>query len=187
MSNKNSSPLADLSIQDCLGNTLEIQIRNFGLDVEKSFDCVTLSARYDHGFGFSQLYRFVDDKESKLIEAYCDSANSEVMPKLLPGSVSKNWRVIVTPVIKSNDPRYQDFYKQLMLDVLDQAKLVFATNLLFSQYGMMMNLKEHQFNGVLSALNELKTLSFGSLEKIRFEVNSKFLPSVYRQFANGLA
>ena len=81
---KNNSFSRDLSIQDGRGNILAIQIRNFGLDVDRSFDCVTLSARYDHGFGFSQLFRFVDDKESKLIETICDSANFEVVPKLLP-------------------------------------------------------------------------------------------------------
>ena len=184
---KNNSFSSDLSIQDGRGNILAIQIRNFGLDVDRSFDCVTLSARYDHGFGFSQLFRFVDDKESKLIETICDSANFEVVPKLLPSSVSKKWRVIVTPVIKSNELRYQDFYKQLMLDVLAQAQLIFTTKLLFSQYGMMMTIKEHQFEGVISALNELKLSSFGSLEKICFEVDSKYLSSVYRQFENGLA
>jgi hypothetical protein len=52
---------------------------------------------------------------------------------------------------------------------------------------MMMTIKEHQFEGVISALNELKLSSFGSLEKICFEVDSKYLSSVYRQFANGLA
>ena len=27
-------------------------------------DCVTISPRYDHGFGFSKLFRVVDDKDS---------------------------------------------------------------------------------------------------------------------------
>jgi hypothetical protein len=46
---KNNSFSRDLSIQDGRGNILAIQIRNFGLDVDRSFDCVTLSARYDYG------------------------------------------------------------------------------------------------------------------------------------------
>jgi hypothetical protein len=52
----------DIHIKDSHNNILVIQIRDHQLDVDDSFDCVTLSARYDHGFGFSQLFRFVDDK-----------------------------------------------------------------------------------------------------------------------------
>ena len=185
---KRAPPFLDyILIQDLLGNVLKIQISKFQLDVDLEFDCVSLSARYDHGFGFSQLFRFVDDKESKEIEAICDVSNEEVAPRLLPPGVSKNWRVIVTPVIKSNEPRYMDFYRQLMLDVIKQAQSVFATKLLFSQYGMMMAHKRHQFDGVIQALNELKKETFGSLELIRFEVEPSHLRSIHQQFSRGLA
>ena len=176
-----------IRIQDRHGKAMVIQIRNFDLGIEESFDCVTLSARYDHGFGFSQLFRFVDDKESKEIKSICDSSNAEVLPKFLPASVSKKWRVLVTPVIKSNEQRYADFYRQLMLGVVQQAQSVFTTKLIFSQYWMMFTYKEHHFEGVIRALNELKQESFGSLEVIRFEVDSKHSKAVFKQFFKGLA
>ena len=74
-----------------------------------------------------------------------------------------------------------------MLDVIKQAQSVFATKLLFSQYGMMMAHKRHQFDGVIQALNELKKETFGSLELIRFEVEPSHLRSIHQQFSRGLA
>ena len=65
--------MVSIRIQDRHGKAMVIQIRNFDLGIEESFDCVTLSARYDHGFGFSQLFRFVNDKESKEIKVICDA------------------------------------------------------------------------------------------------------------------
>ena len=52
---------------------------------------------------------------------------------------------------------------------------------------MMFTYKEHHFEGVIRALNELKQESFGSLEVIRFEVDSKHSQAVFKQFFKGLA
>ena len=113
---KRAPPFLDyILIQDLLGNVLKIQISKFQLDVDLEFDCVSLSARYDHGFGFSQLFRFVDDKESKEIEAICDVSNEEVAPRLLPPVVSKNWRVIVTPVIQALNELKKETFGSLEL------------------------------------------------------------------------
>ena len=177
----------DIHIKDSHNNILVIQIRDHQLAVDDSFDCVTLSARYDHGFGFSQLFRFVDDKESIEIEAICDASNAEVVPKFLPPYVSGKWRVLVTPVIKSNESRYADYYKQLMLDVVQHAQNIFTSKLLFSQFWMMFTYKEHHFEGVIRALNQLKQGSFGGLEIIRFEVDSRHSKTVLGQLTKGLA
>ena len=186
MPSSNLSNNKNIPIKDSQSNILTIQIRDHLLIADESFECVTLSARYDHGFGFSQLFRFVDEKKSKEIEAICDASNAEVVPKFLPLSVSNKWRVLVTPVIKSNESQYADFYKQLMLDVVQQAQSILASKLLFSQFGRMFTYKVHHFEGVIRALNELKQGSFGCLEIIRFEVDSKHSGAVLNQFTKGL-
>ena len=65
MPSSNLSNNKDIPIKDSQSKILTIQIRNHLLIEDGSFECVTLSARYDHGFGFSQLFRFVDEKKSK--------------------------------------------------------------------------------------------------------------------------
>jgi hypothetical protein len=183
----NRSEFHQITIFDANGATLIVQLCELDESFKmEGFDCVSLSARYDHGFGFSQLYRFVDDMESKDIVKVCDIANTEVASKFLHPSVSKEWRVLVTPVIKSNDLKFKDFYKQLMLEVIDQAHSIAATKLLLSQFNRMFTYKEHQFEGIIEAFNEIKRGSFGNLELIRFEVDSKHKKAVFTQLSKGL-
>jgi len=180
------SEFNQITVYDANGATLVVQLSDFDESFKtEGFDCVSLSARYDHGFGFSQLYRFVDDKESKDIVEVCDLANAEVASKFLHPSVSKRWRVLVTPVIKSNDLKFKDFYKQLMLEVIDQAHSIAATKLLLSQFNRMFTYKEHQFEGIIEALSEFKRGSFGYLELIRFEVDSKHKKTAFAQLSKG--
>jgi 1,4-dihydroxy-2-naphthoyl-CoA synthase len=177
----------DIKIKDAYGNHVVIQITNsINLKIEDQFDCVSLSARYDHGFGFSQLFRFVQDKESKEIEAICDLVNVTSTPKLLPINASKKWRVLVTPVIKSNNNKNTDIYRELMLSIIKEMQSIQGASILFSQYSLMLSYKIHQFDGIIKALNELKLVSFKKIHTIRFEVDSRYSNKVRDQFAKGL-
>jgi len=181
------STYEDIKIKDAYGNHLVIQITNsINLKIEDQFDCVSLSARYDHGFGFSQLFRFVQDKESKEIETICDHANATSTPKFLPMNASKKWRVLVTPVIKSNDKKNTDIYRELMLSIIKEIQSIQCASILFSQYGLMLSNKIHQFDGIIKVLNELKLVSFQKIHTIRFEIDSRYSNKVHDQFAKGL-
>jgi hypothetical protein len=177
----------EIKIRDTCGNLVVIEFfDSINLHLNDNFDCVTLSARYDHGFGFSQLFRFVDHKESKEIAVICDQANATLTPKLLPLHVSKKWRVLVTPVIKSNDAQNRNIYKQLMLSIINEVQNVAGTKILFSQYGLMLSHKAHHFDGIIEALVELKSRSFNEIRTISFEIDSRYKTRVRDQFANVL-
>ena len=177
----------DIKIKDVYGNHLVIQITSpINLKIEDQLDCVSLSARYDHGFGFSQLFRFVQDKESKQIEGICDQANATSTPKFLPMNSSKKWRVLVTPVIKSNDNENTAIYKELMLSIIKEIQSIQCGSILFSQYMLMLSNKIHQFDGIIKALNELKHVSFQKIHTIRFEIDSRYSNKVHDQFSKGL-
>jgi len=140
------------------------------------FDCVSMTARYDNGFGFSQLYRFVDDKESLEIKDCCDLAIVEDKSKLLPIMSSGRWWIVVTPIVKGDGYKQRESCKSIMKDIfeLSQQSQVSATKLFISQFRYMFDYREEQLSGVFEALQELRDSSFGSLNSIYFEVDARF-------------
>jgi len=140
------------------------------------FDCVSMTARYDNGFGFSQLYRFVDDKESQEIKDCCDLAIVEDKSKLLPIMSSGRWWIVVTPIVKGDGYKQRESCKSIMKDIfeLSQQSQVSATKLFVSQFRHMFDYREEQLSGVFEALQELRDSSFGSLNSIYFEVDTRF-------------
>lgn len=147
------------------------------------FDCVCLTARYDHGFGFSQLYRFVDNKESQAIKDCCDVARQENRAMLLPKDVSNKWNVIVTPIVKGNSINEKDLCKEIMKEILDLSQLngIISKKLLISQFGYFFSYKEQQFNGIFEAIKEMQEASFGKLDLIYFEVDTRYRKRFYNQ------
>jgi len=140
------------------------------------FDCVSMTARYDNGFGFSQLYRFVEDKESQDIKDCCDLVIAENKPKLLPMMSSGRWWIVVTPIVKGDGYKQRESCKSIMKNIfeLSQQSPVCATKLFISQFKYMLDYREEQLSGILEALQDLKDRSFGSLNLIYFEVDSRF-------------
>ena len=141
-----------------------------------AFDCVSITARYDNGFGFSQLYRFVDDKESQDIKDRCDLVIAEDRSKLLPIMSSGRWWIVVTPIVKGDGYKQRESCKSIMKDIfkLSQQSPVIATKLFISQFRHMFGYREEQLSGVFEALQELRDSSFGSLNLIYFEVDTRF-------------
>ena len=141
-----------------------------------AFDCVSMTARYDNGFGFSQLYRFVDDKESQDIKDRCDLVIAEDRSKLLPIMSSGRWWIVVTPIVKGDGYKQRESCKSIMKDIfkLSQQSPVIATKLFISQFRHMFGYREEQLSGVFEALQELRDSSFGSLNLIYFEVDTRF-------------
>jgi hypothetical protein len=140
------------------------------------FDCVSMTARYDNGFGFSQLYRFVDDKESQEVKDCCDLVIAENKSKLLPIMSSGRWWIVVTPIVKGDGYKQRESCKSIMKDIfeLSQQSQVSATKLFISQFRYMFDYREEQLSGVFEALQELRDSSFGSLNSIYFEVDTRF-------------
>jgi len=181
-------PLVEsLYICDCDNNGLSIIFGDFEPTKEIfNFDCVSLSARYDHGFGFSQLYKFVNDKESEEIKRLCDQANANQKTILLPKQVSSKWRVLLTPVIKTNDERDILVYKNLMADIFNKCHELHSKALYMSQYSLMMSYKNHQIKGIIEAFQELKKAKFNGVEKVYFDVDMRFRQHFYSEFRKNL-
>lgn len=176
-----------IHLVDAHGKGLTIDICDFEItDTLSRFDCVSLSARYDHGFGFSKLYRFVEDRESEEIKSICDSVNETKEARVLPQNASLRWRVILTPIVKTNTEQKVEQYKAIMNDVITIAKSIEVKALLLSQYGLMFNYKNYQVLGICEALQELKQSGFGEIKHICFEVDSRYKKIFISQLRNSL-
>lgn len=176
-----------IHLVDSQGKILTIDICDFEItDTLSRFDCVSLSARYDHGFGFSKLYRFVEDKESEEIKCICDSVNETNEAMALPQNASLRWRVILTPIVKTNTEQKVGKYKTIMNDVITIAKSLKVKALLLSQYGLMFNYKNYQVLGICEALQELKQIGFGEIKNICFEVDSRYKKIFISHLRNSL-
>ena len=152
------------------------------------FDCVSMTARYDNGFGFSQLYRFVDDREAQEIKDCCELVKVEGKTMFLPIMSSGRWRVIVTPTVKGDGYTQRESCRSIMKDVfeLSQQPNVGATKLFISQYKYMFGYREQQLDGVFEALKELRDKSFGSLDLIYFEVDTRYKEKFNQQLRSYL-
>lgn len=141
-----------------------------------AFDCVAMSARYDNGFGFSQLYRFVDDKQSQEIKKFCNLVKDGGRTQLLPMLSSGRWWVIITPIVKGNGKAEKIACESIMRDVfhISQAPRVKASKMLISQYRYMFGYREQQFNGVFEAIKKLQKTTFGDLSMIYFEIDARY-------------
>jgi len=154
----------------------------------KNINCVSITARYDHGFGFSQLYRFVNDKKSEMIRDFCDIVTLTNKSYLLPIEVSSNWNVIITPIIKGNNDVAKALSKNTMKENIELSQSIntISSNLLITQLVFMMSYKEKQYEGIFEAIRDLQKIGFKSLNVIHFEINEDFSARFNQQLRNVL-
>ena len=180
-----------VNLTDSKNQTLTIQVGDAfekNNDNLNAFDCVTMSARYDNGFGFSQLYRFADDEESQELKNFCDLVKENNRSQLLPMRSSGRWWVIATPIVKGDGNAQKAICQSIMRDVfhLSQAPRVEATKLLISQYRRMYSYREHQIKGVFEAIKNLQKTSFDNLNLIYFELDEKYKNKFTKQLREHL-
>lgn len=180
-----------IRVCDSTDQVLTIRVKATEDDCNR-IDCAAITARYDHGFGWSQLYRFVVDKEDQEIKDICDWVNtnnkSSLLPSRLPNilqasvtpsvkkDVPNNLRVIVTPIVKGNSLIEKDQCKGIMRDIIDlsQSDGGQSQSLLITQFGFMLSYREQHFDGIVEAIKERQTSSFLNLREIIFEVDDKY-------------
>jgi hypothetical protein len=165
--------LGDFSLPNLSNNPLDI-------------DCVTISPRYDHGFGFSQLYRVVKDKESMEIKNFCDLSKLTNQIHLLPINVSDTWRVILTPTVKFNNETGRTLSKNLMMKLfsLSQSDEIQSERLLITHLGHLQSYPDKIIDGLLDGLFELSKGSFQNLTDIYIEITDMFEDRLKKQFKN---
>jgi len=167
-----------LCLTDKYDQTLTIKVCSVAPSHDEldAYDCVCMSARYDHGFGFSQLYRFVDDKQSMKIKQICDLANESNRSQLLPMSSSARWWAIVTPIVKGNGHIQKITCRSIMTDIIQLTRVpsVCASKIFISQYRYMCAYRARQLQGVFEAIKQLQIGGFKGTEVICFEVDGRF-------------
>ena len=183
--------LANIIVRDSEGHTLTIKL-NPTEEERKRIDCASITARYDHGMGWSLLYRFVEDKEDKEIEDICDWVVANNRSILLPqrlstalqvaatsplkNGVSINLRVIVTPIVKGNSLIEKNQCKEIMRDIIDLAQShgVQSRSILITQFGFMLSYRDQHLYGIVEAIKERQVSSFLNLREIIFEVDNAY-------------
>ena len=163
-----------------LGEFSKIDISNnpFGID------CVTLSPRYDHGFGFSQLHRLVNEKESASIENSCDFSKLTNQIQLLPKYDCDTWRVILTPTVKSNDEVGKNLSKNLMMKLfsLSQSDEIQSKKLLITHFRHLQSYPDKTIDGLLDGLSEITKHTFLNLQDLYIEITDKFQDRLEKHF-----
>ena len=195
--------LGGICVRDSIGQTLTIMVNSTDED-RKRIDCASITARYDHGFGWSKLYRFVVDKEDQEIKDICDWVNANNKSRLLPPrfsnslqesvapsvkkDVSNNLRVIVTPIVKGNSLIEKDRCQGIMRDIIDlsQSDGIHSQSLLITQFGFMLSYRDQHFDGIVEAIKERQISSFLNLREIVFEVDGKYELSFFNQLRKRL-
>ena len=193
----------DICVRDSTDQVLTIRVNATADDCNR-IDCASITARYDHGFGWSKLYRFFEDKDDQEIKNICDWVNTNDKSSLLPPrssnilraaftssvtqEVQNNLRVIVTPIVKGNSLIEKDRCKRIMSDIIDlsQSDGVQSQCLLITQFGFMLSYRDQHFDGIVEAIKERQTSSFLNLRKILFEVDSKYELSFFNQLSKRL-
>jgi len=170
----------NFELQDSNENKIVIHLGDFPLpELSKNpmnIDCVAISPRYDHGFGFSQLYRVVKDKNSDEIKNLCDLSKLTNQIQLLPKHFSDVWRVILTPTVKFNNETARPISKNLMLKLfsLSQTDEIGSKTLLITHFGNLQSYPDKSIDGVIDGLAEIKNQSFLKLKEIYIEIEGKF-------------
>jgi hypothetical protein len=182
----------NFEILDSEQNKLLIQVGDFSLpDMSHNslgIDCVTISPRYDHGFGFSQLYRVVKDKNSEEIKNLCDRTDIENEINLLPKEVSDTWRVILTPTTKTNDEVSRVVTKDLMLKLftVSQSDEIRSKKLLITHFGHLRKYHDKTIDGLLDGILDISYQSFINLMEIYIEIEDKFQVRFEKQISHKL-
>ena len=177
-------------LQDSHQSKIQIHLGDFPLPSisqnSLKIDCVTISPRYDHGFGFSQLYRVVKDKDSVEIKKSCDESSQTKQVLLLPKDVSDTWRVILTPTTKSNDETSRQESEDLMLKLffLTQSHEIQCNRLLITHFGNLQSYPERSIDGLLDGLLDISKQSFLNLKDIYIEIQDRFVSKFVKQVKN---
>jgi hypothetical protein len=178
----------NFELQDFCNNKIIIHLGDFPLpnisNNPLDIDCVTISPRYDNGFGFSQLYRVVKDKDSTEIKNFCDLSKLTNQIHLLPKHVSDTWRVILTPTVKFNNESGRTLSKNLMLKLfsLSQSDEIESKKLLITHFRHLQSYPDKSIDGLLNGLFELSKGSFQNLTDIYIEITDMFEDRLKRQF-----
>jgi len=180
----------NFELKDSNENKIVIHLGDFPLpELSKNpmnIDCVTISPRYDHGFGFSQLHRVVKDKDSEQIKKFCDLSNDKKQIQLLPKNVSDTWRVILTPTIKSNNEisRYESKDLMLKLFFQSQSHEVGCERLLITHFGHLQSYPDISIEGFLDGILDIRNQSFLNLKEIFVEIQGKYKKRLEQQVMN---
>ncbi|AWW46782.1 hypothetical protein DPM18_08145 [Polynucleobacter paneuropaeus] len=177
-----------VKLQDSKNNEVVIHLGDFPLPSisqnSLKIDCVTISPRYDHGFGFSQLYRVVKDKDSVEIKKSCDESSQTKQVLLLPKNVSDTWRVILTPTTKSNDEKSRQESEDLMLKLffLTQSHEIQCNRLLITHFRHLQSYPDKTIDGLLDGLSEITKHTFLNLQDLYIEITDKFQDRLEKHF-----
>jgi hypothetical protein len=164
---------SDLVIKGLYGRTLIIGVID-SMSTTTDYGCVALTARYDLGFGFSQLYRFCEDPKSQKIKHLFDQINQTTKLQLLPKEVSRRWRVIATPRLRTIDGNLRERAYNLMAEVLKMAESTDTARLLMSQFCFARKYHWEQFYGIFQAIVASSRSSFFASKRIDFEINREY-------------
>lgn len=161
--------MIDLPVADSAGNVLLLSTAIHGHD----FDAVTCSPRTDGGFGWSLLYYFIDEPyDLHQLEAACNETIVRNEVCVLPRSISKKRRVLLTPTIRSRDEGSRSEATRLLKDLFEasQAEGVAATRLLVTHFRYSINYPEPHILGILDAIAEIQAGSFRKLKVLGFDL-----------------
>jgi hypothetical protein len=164
---------SDLIIKGLYGHTLIIGVSDTR-STTTDYGCVALTARYDLGFGSSQLYRFCEDPNSQEIKHLFDQVNETKKLTLLPKEVSRRWRVIATPRLRTIDGNLRERAYNLMTEVLKTAESTDTRRLLMSQFCYARKYHWEQFYGIFQAIVASSRSSFFASRRIDFEINGDY-------------
>ena len=165
---------SDLIIKGLYGRTLIIGVID-SRSTTTDYGCVALTARYDLGFGFSQLYRFCEDPKSQKIKHLFDQINETKKLQLLPKETSRRWRVIATPRLRTIDGNLRERAYNLMTEVLKMAESTDTARLLMSQFCYARKYHWEQFYGIFQAIVASSRSSFFASKRIDFEINGDYV------------
>lgn len=175
--------MKDYVISDSFGNELVLTTNtNHYL-----FDSVTCSPRTDGGFGWSMLPSCIDD-DSMLptLEAACLEARMRSKVCILPITVSQQWRVFLTPTVRSHGDGSREAAKALMVDLLGaaQAPGVDSHSLLIKHFVWMKKFPATHIAGILDALKDQSRSSFKNMRVIGFEMQNHRIETLFKQIAH---
>jgi len=162
----------DISLTDSVNNTLRLTTDRFG----HNFDVVTFSPLSDEFSVRNKLRRNMANSDRR------GAAGKDAVPGteigILPPGFSSEWRVLVTPTLRSIDSYSRSDTSRLMtnLFVASQAQGVSATRLLIANFAHVRRYPEIHILGILDALNELSTQSFLNLRLLCLDLPVEYWP-----------
>lgn len=156
----------NLPIFDSTGNQL-ILTNNIN---RHSFDAVACSP---HANGFTVLNGLLGGSVPRAqLEAACNETVTRNEVCVLPKDVSTEWRILLTPTVRSLGSGSRLSASRLMKDLFgaSQAQQVKASRLLITHFACVRKYPEPHIQGIFDAVKELMSGSFRGLHMLGFEI-----------------